>query len=195
MLALYAMFNGMIVEQDRRPNWLGFLSRWESELEQCSIELLAPHVILGSQVPWPAEECVTAFEQYQRSKYKATATNLPRLAEIAVMAEVANLFLDAGQVNKFEEWTERAVLDSAGWKGVQDHLRGCRDNKQRVDVQHLLGRPPTANAREGSPGSRAPATEEDIRLRAYFKWEAAGSPIGDGVFFWLEAEKELRVSV
>jgi hypothetical protein len=32
---------------------------------------------------------------------------------------------------------------------------------------------------------------EDIQLCAFHKWEAAGKPIGDGVQFWLEAEKEL----
>jgi len=32
---------------------------------------------------------------------------------------------------------------------------------------------------------------EDIRLRAYQKWESAGKPIGDGIPFWLEAEQEL----
>ena len=31
---------------------------------------------------------------------------------------------------------------------------------------------------------------DDIRLRAYFKWQNAGSPPGDGVSFWLEAERE-----
>ena len=30
-----------------------------------------------------------------------------------------------------------------------------------------------------------------IRLSAYFKWESAGRPCGDGVSFWLEAEREL----
>lgn len=33
--------------------------------------------------------------------------------------------------------------------------------------------------------------EDAIRLRAHEKWEAAGKPNGDGVRFWLEAEKEL----
>jgi hypothetical protein len=33
--------------------------------------------------------------------------------------------------------------------------------------------------------------EEDIRLCAYQKWEAAGHPTGDGIRFWLEAEQEL----
>jgi hypothetical protein len=32
---------------------------------------------------------------------------------------------------------------------------------------------------------------EEIRRRAYQKWEAAGKPVGDGVPFWLDAEREL----
>ena len=46
-----------------------------------------------------------------------------------------------------------------------------------------------------APGSPTPngktLCEEDIRLCAYCKWEAAGKPGGDGVSFRLEAEKEL----
>jgi DUF2934 family protein len=34
-------------------------------------------------------------------------------------------------------------------------------------------------------------SDEDIRLAAYQKWEAAGKPTGDGVQFWLQAEQEL----
>lgn len=37
-----------------------------------------------------------------------------------------------------------------------------------------------------------PTVDEAIRLGAYLKWEAAGMPGGDGVKFWLEAEKEIR---
>lgn len=33
---------------------------------------------------------------------------------------------------------------------------------------------------------------EEVRVRAYFLWEAAGRPFGDGVSFWLAAERELR---
>jgi hypothetical protein len=32
---------------------------------------------------------------------------------------------------------------------------------------------------------------DEVRLRAYLRWEAAGKPEGDGVKFWLEAEQEL----
>jgi hypothetical protein len=34
-------------------------------------------------------------------------------------------------------------------------------------------------------------TLDDIRYRAYLKWEAAGKPDGDSTHFWLEAEAEL----
>jgi nucleotide-binding universal stress UspA family protein len=34
-------------------------------------------------------------------------------------------------------------------------------------------------------------SEEAIRLYAYRKWETAGKPGGDGVTFWVEAEREL----
>jgi hypothetical protein len=39
---------------------------------------------------------------------------------------------------------------------------------------------------------REPITLQDIRVRAYAKWEAAGRPNGDSSRFWLEAEEELR---
>jgi hypothetical protein len=98
------------------------------------------------------------------------------------MAAIANLFLDGGQIERFEEWVNRGIYDAAGQKVVQDYLRGCRAKRRRIGVQHLLGRP-------------LAVAEEDIRLRAYLKWEAAGRPKGDGVLFWLEAEKELQAEV
>jgi hypothetical protein len=39
--------------------------------------------------------------------------------------------------------------------------------------------------------SGQPISQEAIRLCAYRKWEAAGKPGGDGVNFWLEAERQL----
>jgi hypothetical protein len=42
------------------------------------------------------------------------------------------------------------------------------------------------------PPQRPIVSEGEIRVRAYSKWVAAGRPQGDGVAFWLEAERELR---
>ena len=35
------------------------------------------------------------------------------------------------------------------------------------------------------------ATQDEIRLRAYHLWIAAGQPPGDGITFWHDAEQEL----
>jgi hypothetical protein len=52
----------------------------------------------------------------------------------------------------------------------------------------LVDDPPLTRDPEDGP------TEDEIRVRAYEKWEQAGRPDGDGVRFWVEAEEELRAS-
>jgi hypothetical protein len=37
-------------------------------------------------------------------------------------------------------------------------------------------------------------TEEEVREKAYTLWEEAGRPEGDGVEFWVRAERELAAS-
>lgn len=40
-------------------------------------------------------------------------------------------------------------------------------------------------------GNPTGVCEQSVRELAYQKWEEAGRPEGDGVQFWLDAEKEL----
>lgn len=44
------------------------------------------------------------------------------------------------------------------------------------------------------PCHEAPSDDFNMAVRelAYFKWEAAGFPEGDGMGFWLEAELEMK---
>ena len=42
--------------------------------------------------------------------------------------------------------------------------------------------------------ARPSATEDQVRLCAYLKWEAAGKPTGGDITFWAEAERELRAA-
>jgi hypothetical protein len=51
--------------------------------------------------------------------------------------------------------------------------------------------PTAAPAAVARPPLKKPS-EEEIRLCAYRKWEQAGRPAGDGVCFWVEAEKALN---
>jgi hypothetical protein len=61
------------------------------------------------------------------------------------------------------------------------------DNIRSAMVQSQTAKPaPTP--------SNGTISEETIRSHAYRKWEAAGRPDGDGLQFWLDAEKELSQS-
>ncbi len=54
---------------------------------------------------------------------------------------------------------------------------------------------PAQAGRSSSPtgaATRRNINEDQIRQRAYQKWQAAGCPSGDGCSFWFEAERELR---
>lgn len=54
-----------------------------------------------------------------------------------------------------------------------------------------VGTKQQAVATSAAPQNGQPTVEDEIRLGAYLKWEAAGRPSGDGTEFWLLAEKEL----
>lgn len=43
--------------------------------------------------------------------------------------------------------------------------------------------------------SPSEVTEDAIRERAYLAWEKAGYPEGDGVEFWIAAEKDLQLEI
>lgn len=49
---------------------------------------------------------------------------------------------------------------------------------------------------QSHPGQERPADDFSMAVRelAYYKWEAAGFPEGDGFDFWLQAEREIRAA-
>ena len=67
--------------------------------------------------------------------------------------------------------------------------RSLRAEKKSPARRNGLGTPPVEMPTAAEPG---PLPQEEVRLRAYQKWQAAGCPPGDGVNFWLEAEQELH---
>jgi hypothetical protein len=55
--------------------------------------------------------------------------------------------------------------------------------------------PAMTGTRQAQPKSmpyQITPTQQEIQVRAYQMWEAAGRPAGDGIKFWLEAERELK---
>ena len=68
-----------------------------------------------------------------------------------------------------------------------------READQRLPIDSHLDAPQVAEeSQHNAPGAARASTEEAVRTAAFFRWEAAGCPLGDGVEFWLAAEGELK---
>lgn len=65
------------------------------------------------------------------------------------------------------------------------HAPRHRKNESRVSVSMDIDE--TVPSPQGVP-------EDTVRMCAYRMWEAAGRPAGDGVQFWLEAERRLSAA-
>lgn len=77
---------------------------------------------------------------------------------------------------------------------VEKHLR----TEVLRDWDYQSAQPPAGRETpplKGEPTVKDRVHEQSIRELAYAKWEAAGRPDGDGVQFWLEAERELRARI
>lgn len=193
MLAIYWLFNVVVAESDRRPNWANFLEKHRPDIDHCSVEWIAILVYLNRPMEWASQPCVEAFETYLKNRHRELATRLPKMLEIAVMAAIGNRFRDEGDEATFGEWVNRAIHDAAGRKTVQDYLRSCLTMHHRIETDLLLGRSSSNAPAAVSDDRRQEAELEDqIRRDAYFRWQSAGSPNGDGAMFWLEAEREQR---
>jgi hypothetical protein len=80
---------------------------------------------------------------------------------------------------------------------------GWQEEPQPIIGQEIMSKAKVATPRKASAangkngtrcssnGHRATVSDEDIRVRAYFKWTAAGKPLGDGTSFWFQAKQEL----
>jgi ribosome-associated translation inhibitor RaiA len=84
---------------------------------------------------------------------------------------------------------------------LQDYVREVRGDVKthsRDDIVNFVPAPAHGVIEAAEKATSPPIpprlpSETAIRELAYARWEAAGRPEGDGVYFWLEAERELIV--
>lgn len=76
----------------------------------------------------------------------------------------------------YAEKDERMMTATTKTKQKSDKATTtCSEDSEQLSATTECGRP----------------CDDSIREKAYLLWEAAGSPPGDGVDFWVQAEKEL----
>lgn len=106
------------------------------------------------------------------------------------MAELANMRLATGNVERFNDWADRAMLDAAGSVQTQAYLRESRANRANICIATLLGIPDSVlkSASEESHEAVESAERTWIKENAYFRWIDEGRDHGQDLRHWREAE-------
>jgi len=96
----------------------------------------------------------------------------------------------------------RELLPSCSGFHFLTRMHVMATTSRHTPAQSTPARPPSARSTPAEAAEsvnlgpwtppRSGPTEDEIRARAHALWEQAGRPDGDGVQFWLEAEKELK---
>ena len=113
-LALYALFNGVVPEENRAPISESIDKLIQQELSQPSAEALIAHTILGKMVNWPLEAHLQVLESYFKRRGKPSGLRFPRLFEAAVSLDLAERFRLMGDMGKCRKMVALAVESHPG---------------------------------------------------------------------------------
>jgi hypothetical protein len=108
MLSLYLLYNSVIRDEARRPNFKRLIERYAKDFDEPSVESLLTHVLLGHSVPWPAERLAGLLDEYYARRGRAGAPEFPPLLESALTLVAAESFRVAG-----DHARTRALIASA----------------------------------------------------------------------------------
>lgn len=138
MLAVYWLYNAVVVPEGRRPGWEELLRKHEPLLATCCLEMMAVRLILFHELAWPLHECIAAYEDYGKHRYGKASTKLPILLETGLLALMANMALAAQEPEKRRMLIETAIGEAAGRQEVQDHLLSALEAVSELDVEFVL---------------------------------------------------------
>ncbi len=147
MLAMYYLYNFYVVQEAKRPNYEGFLKRYEDEFNECCIEMMIVYLLSNQKWPWDARECVLHYNKYKENRFSKNALYIPILIELSLIAAIANIYLKSGRIERYEEWLDVALLEASGKPDIQKLINECKS--ERVEINHnLILKPPKTKVGE-----------------------------------------------
>ncbi|NAT11420.1 hypothetical protein C4E22_07800, partial [ANME-1 cluster archaeon AG-394-G06] len=138
MLATYYLYNLYIVQEAKRPNYKEFLKQYEDVFNECCIEMMIVYLLSKQKWPWDIEECVSHYDDYKKNKFSKNALSVPLLIELCLIVEIANMYLRAEKLDKYNKWLYTACLEASGKPDVQKFIDECKSKGIEVDCKLIL---------------------------------------------------------
>ena len=138
MLAVYCLFNLFIREEERMPNYKEFIGEYGDILSDCGIVTMIVYLLLNEKWPWDIEECVSHYDDYKKNKFSKNALSVPLLIELCLIVEIANMYLRAEKLDKYNKWLYTACLEASGKPDIQKFIDECKSKGIEVDCKLIL---------------------------------------------------------
>ena len=138
MLAMYYLYNLYIVQEAKRPNYKEFLKQYEDVFNECCIEMMIVYLLSKQKWPWGIEACLSHYDDYKKNKFSKNSLSVPLLIDLCLIVEIANMYLRAEKLDKYNEWLYTACLEASGKPDIQKFITECKSNGIEVDCKLIL---------------------------------------------------------
>jgi hypothetical protein len=139
MLAMYWLYNSIVKEEARRPNWEKFLEIYSKEFLTCSIEMMIVRSILSQELPWPLEECISILKDFNEKRFYKGNLEIPLMIEIALLVTISNYALNTDNYDDRIRFLKTAINEASGHFTIQQLLLNSLENKEVLDISKILG--------------------------------------------------------
>jgi hypothetical protein len=112
--------------------------RYSTLLSECHIESMVASLILNQTLPWDLSECIRDYENYSKNRFKKNTIYIPRLIEILLIIEIANMGLRNGIPELYKTWLTTACLEAAGIPTIQSLIKNSMAQKVEVQLNDVV---------------------------------------------------------
>lgn len=122
MLATYVLYNSFMADEHKCENYSMVFDKNKALFDQCTIESMLTWLLMGQLWPWAAEVSASCWNRYQETNHRKACIKVPPVMSVAIMIEIASLYLREESASDYREWMEDAILEAAGQKELQERL-------------------------------------------------------------------------
>ena len=118
------------------PEYKKFIEKYEDVFNECCIESMIVHLLYNQNWPWNTDDCILHYDNYNKNKFSKNALYIPPLIELCLIITIANMWLKAGEIEKYNKWLHIACLEASGKPNIQKLINECKS--KRVEISHDL---------------------------------------------------------
>lgn len=144
LLVTYVLYNEYVNEEHRSKNHSKVFEKYKNIFDVCTIETLLAWMLMGQNWPWTKDECVSCWNGYLKVAHRKNTIKTPPAMGVALMLEIASMFLNDGDESKYREWMDSAILESAGQKNLQQRIIQAKSEGTAIKGMEVFNAPSNA---------------------------------------------------